>query len=188
MRCRVRGVKVDPVVHPELRTHVHTRPTRFTRNHRLSAVRQVQQMPDDYPMIVGGKQAATGVHTVGGNAMGAPVAPGPAEERGKGRGSLRQKSAPEPRPTSPSSHASTAVPQSAQYLHPPDTDGRCTNGFSTLETEDVRVRGRLPKRSTSTTKRMDKGTRSRTNGGRIASSGGTPCFPLGKGSAGFFVA
>ena len=81
-------------------------------------------MTDDYPMIYGGAQAATGVHTVGGNAMGAPIAPDPAGERGKGRDSLRQKSAPEPPPTSSSSLASTAVPQSAQYLHPPATDGR----------------------------------------------------------------
>jgi len=32
-------------------------------------------MIDVYPMTLGGRQVATGVHSVGGNAMGAPSAP-----------------------------------------------------------------------------------------------------------------
>ena len=123
-------------------------------------------MIDVYPMTLGEMQVAKGVHPVGGNAMGAPIAPDPAGERGKGRGSLRQKSATEPPPASSSSIASTTAPQNALYLRSPAIDGCSSNDSSTLGTEIVRGRGRLPKRSTSTPKRMEKGTRSRTNGGR----------------------
>jgi len=113
-------------------------------------------MIDAYPMTLGGMQVATGVHPVGGNAMGAPIAPDPAGERGKGRGSLRRKSAPEPPPTSSSSIASTTVPQNAQYLYSPAIDGCSSKDSSTLGTEIVRGRGRSLKRSTSTPKRMER--------------------------------
>ena len=55
-------------------------------------------MNDACPISLGEVQVATDMHPVGGNAVGVPIAPDPAGERGKGRGSLRRKSAPEPPP------------------------------------------------------------------------------------------